>query len=104
MDVIKYAQNSAPAPAGGAVGAQAVALRITGDRGAFYSCKFYGAQDTLYDQAGRHYFKNCFIQGSIDFIFGDGQSLYQVGPYHRQLAFDVKSSCMQWISLTGLVP
>jgi hypothetical protein len=27
---------------------------------------------------GRHYFKNCFIQGSIDFIFGDGQSLYQV--------------------------
>jgi len=70
-------KNSAPAPSGGAVGKQAVALRISGDQGAFYNCNFYGAQDTLYDQAGRHYFKNCFIQGSIDFIFGDGQSLYQ---------------------------
>jgi pectinesterase len=70
-------QNSAPAPAGGAVGKQAVALRISGDLGAFYGCLFYGAQDTLYDQAGRHYFKDCFIQGSIDYIFGDGQSIYQ---------------------------
>lgn len=71
-------QNSAPPPPGGAVGRQAVALRITGDKGAFYDCQFYGAQDTLYDDKGRHYFKNCYIQGSIDFIFGDGRSLYQV--------------------------
>lgn len=70
-------QNTAPAPPGGAVGKQAVALRITGDKGAFYDCKFLGAQDTLYDQEGRHYFKNCYIEGSIDFICGDGQSLYQ---------------------------
>ena len=59
------------------MGKQAVALRIKGDFGAFYGCSFYGAQDTLYDQAGRHYFKDCFIQGSIDYIFGDGQSIYQ---------------------------
>jgi pectinesterase len=72
------AQNTAPAPPGGAVGKQAVALRITGDKGAFYNCKFLGAQDTLYDQQGRHYFRNCYIEGSIDFICGDGQSLYQV--------------------------
>ena len=45
---------------------------------AFYRVSFYGAQDTLYDQNGRHYFEKCFIQGSIDFIFGDGQSLYKV--------------------------
>lgn len=70
-------QNTAPAPPGGAVGKQAVALRITGDKGAFYNCKFLGAQDTLYDQQGRHYFRNCYIEGSIDFICGDGQSLYQ---------------------------
>jgi len=70
-------KNSAPPPPGGAEGRQAVALRITGDKGAFYDCQFYGAQDTLYDDKGRHYFKNCFIQGSIDFIFGDGRSLYQ---------------------------
>ena len=72
------AQNTAPAPAGGEVGKQAVALRITGDKGAFYNCRFLGAQDTLFDQQGRHYFKTCYIEGSIDFICGDGQSLYQV--------------------------
>lgn len=69
-------ENSAPAPPPGAEGRQAVALRISGDKAAFYSCSFYGAQDTLYDHQGRHYFKGCFIQGSIDFVFGDGQSYY----------------------------
>jgi pectinesterase len=68
-------QNSAPAPAAGAVNQQAVALRITGDCGAFYNCGFYGAQDTLNDDMGRHYMQ---IVGSIDFIFGDAQSLYKV--------------------------
>jgi pectinesterase len=70
-------QNSAPAPPGGAVGKQAVALRIQGDFGAFYRCQFLGAQDTLYDKQGRHYFRSCDIVGSIDWIFGDGQSFYQ---------------------------
>lgn len=57
---------------------QAVALRITGDCAAFYNCGFYGSQDTLNDDMGRHYYKNCEIVGSIDFIFGDAQSLYKV--------------------------
>ena len=57
---------------------QAVALRITGDFAAFYNCGFYGSQDTLNDDMGRHYYKNCEIVGSIDFIFGDAQSLYKV--------------------------
>lgn len=70
-------QNSATAPGPGAVGAQAVALKISGDQAAFYDCNFLGAQDTLFDDHGRHYFENCFIQGSIDFIFGDGQSFYK---------------------------
>lgn len=71
-------QNSAPAPPAGAVNQQAVALRITGDKGAFYNCGFYGSQDTLNDDMGRHYYKSCEIVGSIDFIFGDAQSLYKV--------------------------
>lgn len=54
-----------------------MALRISSDRAAFYGCGFYGAQDTLNDDRGRHYFKECFIQGSIDFIFGDARSLYE---------------------------
>ncbi|KAI4314784.1 hypothetical protein L6164_027659 [Bauhinia variegata] len=70
-------KNRAPKPAAGALGRQAVALRISGDAAAFVHCKFIGAQDTLYDHVGRHYFKNCYIEGSVDFIFGNGLSLYK---------------------------
>lgn len=70
-------QNTAPAPPPGAVGAQAVAFQTSGDQSAFFACAFLGAQDTLYDHRGRHYFKDCWIQGSIDFIFGDALSLYE---------------------------
>ncbi|XP_039146059.1 probable pectinesterase 8 [Dioscorea cayenensis subsp. rotundata] len=69
--------NVAPMPKPGDVGAQAVAIRVGGDQAAFWGCGFFGAQDTLHDDRGRHYFKECFIQGSIDFIFGDGLSLYE---------------------------
>ncbi|XP_058072132.1 probable pectinesterase 8 [Magnolia sinica] len=69
--------NVAPTPKPGDVGAQAVAIRVGGDQAAFWGCGFFGAQDTLHDDKGRHYFKECFIQGSIDFIFGDARSLYE---------------------------
>ncbi|KAE8008330.1 hypothetical protein FH972_004851 [Carpinus fangiana] len=61
----------------GSIGEQGVALRISGTKAAFYNCSFYGAQDTLYDHKGMHYFKNCYVQGSVDFIFGYGRSLYE---------------------------
>ncbi|KAI3976614.1 hypothetical protein MKX01_008472 [Papaver californicum] len=69
--------NVAPIPGPGIVGAQAVAIRIAGDEAAFWGCGFFGAQDTLHDDRGRHYFKDCFIQGSIDFVFGNGRSIYE---------------------------
>ncbi|KAL9268019.1 putative pectinesterase 15, partial [Drosera capensis] len=70
-------KNTAPQPLPGDVGGQGVALRISSDRAAFYGCGFYGAQDTLTNDRGRHYFKDCFIQGSIDFTFGEARSLYE---------------------------
>ncbi|KAL2620798.1 hypothetical protein R1flu_001003 [Riccia fluitans] len=70
-------QNTSPSPALGSMGKQAVALEIYGDKAAFYRCSFLGYQDTLYDRYGRHYFKDCRIRGTIDFIFGDGQSYYK---------------------------
>ncbi|XP_061375317.1 pectinesterase PPME1-like [Gastrolobium bilobum] len=68
--------NSAPRPDGKRPGAQAVALRISGDKAAFYNCKFFGFQDTICDDRNRHFFKDCLIQGTVDFIFGSGKSLY----------------------------
>ncbi|CAN6467257.1 unnamed protein product [Victoria cruziana] len=70
-------ENTAPNPEIGQIGGQAVALRISGNKAAFYNCSFFGHQDTLYDHKGVHYFKDCFIQGSVDFIFGYGRSLYE---------------------------
>ncbi|XP_042051676.1 probable pectinesterase 29 [Salvia splendens] len=55
----------------------AVAARISGDQSAFYECRFSGYQDTLLDDKGRHYFKLCTIEGAVDFIFGNGQSIYE---------------------------
>jgi len=56
----------------------AVAAMISGDRSSFYGVGFYGLQDTLWDDKGRHYFNCCAIEGAMDFIFGAGQSLYEV--------------------------
>lgn len=58
-----------------------MALRISGDTAAFVGCKFLGAQDTLYDHLGRHYYKDCYIEGSVDFIFGNALSLFEVSFY-----------------------
>ncbi|VAH92239.1 unnamed protein product [Triticum turgidum subsp. durum] len=69
--------NDAPLAKPGAKGGQAVALRTFGTKQAFYNCTIDGGQDTLYDHKGLHYFKDCVIKGSVDFIFGFGRSLYE---------------------------
>ncbi|XP_041009413.1 putative pectinesterase 63 [Juglans microcarpa x Juglans regia] len=69
--------NSSPKPDPRKSDGQAVALRISGDMAAFYSCRFIGFQDTLCDDRGRHLFQSCYIEGSVDFIFGNGKSLYR---------------------------
>ncbi|CAN7013120.1 unnamed protein product, partial [Brassica oleracea var. botrytis] len=50
-----------------------VAALINGDKCAFYSVGFSGVQDTLWDADGRHFFHLC----AVDFIFGNGQSIYK---------------------------
>lgn len=63
-------------------GRQGVALRITGDKAVFYRVKFLGGQDTLLDDLGTHYFYQCHIRGSVDFIFGTARSLYEVPSFN----------------------
>lgn len=57
---------------------QAVALRLAGDKAMLYRIRVIGTQDTLLDESGSHYFYQCHIQGSVDFIFGRSRSLYEV--------------------------
>jgi pectinesterase len=51
---------------------QAVAVRIDGDRVVFENCRFLGNQDTLYPHGdgSRQYYRECYIEGTVDFIFG----------------------------------
>ncbi|KAF2588936.1 hypothetical protein F2Q70_00041473 [Brassica cretica] len=56
---------------------QAVAVRVAGDNAAFYGCVIKSYQDTLLDDDGNHYFKNCYIEGATDFICGNASSLYE---------------------------
>lgn len=66
-----HAQNITFENSSGPVG-QAVAVRVDGDRIIFNNCRFLGFQDTLYPhgEQSRQYYKNCYIEGTVDFIFG----------------------------------
>ncbi|GJP59606.1 hypothetical protein CLOP_g12911, partial [Closterium sp. NIES-67] len=66
----------------GAVGQQAVAFRQTGDNAAFYECEFIGWQDTLYTHGGRQYYRNCYVNGSVDFVFGNGAAVLDNCTFH----------------------
>lgn len=78
---------------------QALALYADGDRLFFDGCRFLGGQDTLFTAplppeeiepggfigpkqnapriSGRHFYKNCYIEGDIDFIFGGAAAYFQ---------------------------
>jgi len=56
---------------------QAVALRVQGDKSAFYDCAIRGYQDTLYAHAHRQFYRNCEISGTVDFIFGYASTVIQ---------------------------
>src|SRR5215469_18918160 len=80
-------------------GSQAVALLMSSDRAVLDRVRLLGAQDTLYAnsrtchqnlprngtapptdtpacQASRQYFRDCYIEGHVDFIFGDAKAVF----------------------------
>ena len=73
----EWVQNTVVAVPGDQ-GNQAAALRIKGDKAMLYSVRILGSQDTLDDESGSHYFLKCYIEGNVDFIFGNAKSLYRV--------------------------
>lgn len=78
---------------------QAVALYADGDCLSFENCRLLGHQDTLFTaplpphtyeaggfrgpkesaprRDGRHYYKNCYICGDVDFIFGSAAAFFE---------------------------
>ncbi|MFE7756918.1 pectinesterase family protein [Streptomyces sp. NPDC057429] len=66
----------------GYTGTQAVAIKVQGDRSAFYGCRFLGHQDTLYADSpaltafARQYYRDCYVEGDVDFVFGRATAVY----------------------------
>ncbi|OIV90674.1 hypothetical protein TanjilG_23787 [Lupinus angustifolius] len=56
---------------------QAVALRSASDLSVFYRCAIAGYQDTLMAHAQRQFYRQCYIYGTVDFIFGNAAVVFQ---------------------------
>lgn len=69
------------------VGSQAVALSVKSDKAAFKNCRLLSFQDTHYvhSSTARQYYKDCFIEGGTDFIFGGALAVFD----------DCKINCMK---------
>lgn len=58
---------------------QAVGLDSRGDKARFFNCRIVGNQDILLlnNDKGRQYFKDCYIEGTTDFIFGAAPAWFE---------------------------
>lgn len=65
-------------------GSQAVAVLSDADRIIFKNCRFLGWQDTLYTKNGRQYFEDCYIEGHVDFIFGQAAAVFEKCVIHSK--------------------
>lgn len=93
---------------------QALAVYADGDRLIFDGCRFLGGQDTLFTAplppkeiepngflgpkqhaprlSGRHYYKDCYIEGDIDFIFGGATAYFEnCELYSKNIGKDINS-------------
>lgn len=65
-------ENSRPIGSG-----QAVAILLRGERQQFLDCRFISFQDTLYVHHGTQYFRNCYVQGTVDYVFGGSAAVLE---------------------------
>ncbi len=74
-------QNNAGFTAG-----QAVAVFANGDKLIFDKCNFIGFQDVLFcsGAGSRQYYRDCYIEGTTDFIFGPATAVFQSCHIHSK--------------------
>jgi pectinesterase len=61
---------------------QAVAAAVRADRAVFKHCRFVGHQDTLFADYGRQYYVDSYIEGGVDFIFGNATAVFDHSEIH----------------------
>lgn len=80
---------------------QAVGLRIEGNRAVIANCNIIGNQDILFLSGSgvKHYFKNCYIEGTTDFIFGAATAVFKNCHIHSK-----KNSHVTAASTNSIIP
>ena len=98
----------------GYLAGQALALYVDGDRTYFENCRMIGSQDTIFTaplpeqefQPGgfkgpgefkprtqtRQYYKNCYVEGDVDFIFGSAVAYFEGCTIFSRAREDLKPS------------
>ena len=61
---------------------QAVAAAVRADKAVFKHCRFLGHQDTLFADYGRQYYVDSYIEGGVDFIFGNATAVFDHSEIH----------------------
>ncbi len=61
---------------------QAVAAAVRSDRAVFKNCRFLGYQDTLFADYGRQYYVHSYIEGAVDFLFGNAAAVFDRTEIH----------------------
>jgi pectinesterase len=61
---------------------QAVAVSDRADRSIFKHCRLLGNQDTLFADYGRQYYVDSYIEGGVDFIFGNATAVFDRTELH----------------------
>ncbi|MFC6647470.1 pectinesterase family protein [Granulicella cerasi] len=61
---------------------QALAIAVSADRAIFKRCRFLGDQDTLFADYGRQYYVDSYIEGGVDFIFGNATAVFDRDEIH----------------------
>ena len=80
---------------------QGIALSVVANRAKISNCTILGNQDTLYlsGNGTKQYFKDCYIEGTTDFIFGSATVLFENCTIHS-----IKSSYITAASTPEGVP
>jgi pectinesterase len=79
-------ENTAPFPG---VNTQAPAINCMAKNQYYENCRFLSYQDTLLSNTGTQYFKNCYIRGFTDFIWGSGRAVFDQCTIHVDSKGDI---------------
>ena len=96
-----HAENLTFENTAGFTAGQAVGLRIEGNRASIRNCRIIGNQDILFLSGSgvKHYFKDCYIEGTTDFIFGAATAVFQNCHIHSK-----KNSHVTAASTNSIIP